>query len=201
MKTIAENMENTTEIKKSLFICRLFPVKNMTEVKDLIKTISTKHNDATHNCSAFLVEGIESFDDDGEPGGTAGKPMLNVLKQNKLDNILAIVTRYFGGIKLGSGGLVRAYTKSIQETIAISKIIHLYSYNLYELSFDYSILKVVTNEIRKNSFKILKKDYDENVHFQIAINKNNQNLEGLRSKLGDSLSINFIGEEYLNLEK
>ncbi|MDR1819923.1 MAG: YigZ family protein [Methanobrevibacter sp.] len=201
MKTISENVENTIEIKKSLFICRLFPVKNIVEVKNCIKAISTKHDDATHNCRAFLVEGIESFDDDGEPGGTAGKPMLNVLKQNKLDNILAIVTRYFGGIKLGSGGLVRAYSKSVQETIAISKIIHLHSYNIYELSFDYSILKVLTNEIRRNSFQILKKDYDENVHFQVAINKDNQNLENLRSKLGDSLNINFIGEEYLNLEK
>ncbi|MDR3292381.1 MAG: YigZ family protein [Methanobrevibacter sp.] len=202
MKTIAENIENRIEIKKSIFICSLFSVKNMMELKEIIRNISTKHSDASHNCTAFIVNEDEGFDDDGEPIGTAGKPMLNVLKQNKLNNILVIVTRYFGGIKLGAGGLIRAYSKSVQEAIAISNIINLYPHQIYELSFDYSILKIITNEIRKNNFKILKKGYDDNVHFQIAVNEDNQNLKGLKSKLSDSLRIKFVKEEYLmvNLE-
>ncbi|MDR2623937.1 MAG: YigZ family protein [Methanobrevibacter sp.] len=200
MKTIDGNTENKIEIKKSLFICRLFPVKNLMEVKEIVKTVSTKYGDATHNCTAFVVNEIEGFDDDDEPGGTAGKPMLNVLKQNNLKNILAIVTRYFGGIKLGASGLVRAYSKSVQETIAISNIVHLYPYQTYELTFDYFNLKFIKDEIRKNNFKILKKDFDENVHFQIAIDNDNQNLEKLKNKLRNSLNIKSIGEEYLNLK-
>jgi uncharacterized YigZ family protein len=201
VKTIAENIENRIEVKKSLFVCRLFPVKSRTKAKEIIKTISTRYNDATHNCTAFIVNEAESFDDDDEPGGTAGKPMLNVLRQNGLKNVLVIVSRYFGGIKLGAGGLVRAYSKSVQETIDISNTVNLYLYQICELSFDYSNLKFVTNEIRRNDLKVLKKDFDEGVHFQVAIKNDNQNFEGLKSKLGDSLDVKFLREEYLNPDR
>ena len=120
MKTIAKPYQSTIDIKKSKFICRLYPAQNEMEAKEIISKISEEFKDATHNCSAYLVSDGEGYDDDGEPGGTAGRPMLNVLKKNNLQNSVAVVTRYFGGIKLGAGGLVRAYSKSVLETLAVA---------------------------------------------------------------------------------
>ena len=108
MKTIAKPFQTSIDIKKSQFICRLFPAQNEKEAKEIINKISEEYKDATHNCTAYVVSDGEGFDDDGEPGGTAGRPMLNVLKKNEMENIVAIVTRYFEGIKLGAGGLVTA---------------------------------------------------------------------------------------------
>ena len=104
MKTIAKPFQTSIDIKKSQFICRLFPAQNEKEAKEIIREISEKYRDATHNCTAYVVSDGEGYDDNGEPGGTAGRPMLNVLKKNEMENVVAIVTRYFGGIKLGAGG-------------------------------------------------------------------------------------------------
>jgi uncharacterized YigZ family protein len=201
MKSINKKVENKLEIKKSVFISRLYPISSKKDAIEIIKNISTKYKDATHNCTAFIVEGIESSDDDGEPGGTAGKPMLNVLKQNNLENILIIVTRYFGGIKLGSGGLVRAYSKSVQQAITVSNIIQLNPHQIYEISFDYSDLKFIENEIRKNDFRILNKKFNEDIQFKIAINnKNLKNLKSFKNKLKNSSKIRFIEEKYLEVK-
>ena len=97
MKTIAKPFQTSIDIKKSQFICRLFPAQNENEAKEIIREISEKYRDATHNCTAYVVSDGEGYDDDGEPGGTAGRPMLNVLKKNEMENVVAIVTRYFGG--------------------------------------------------------------------------------------------------------
>ena len=108
MRSIKETTTNTIIIKKSEFITTLIPCNDEKEIKDLIELYSK--DDATHNCVAYRVGPLEKADDDGEPSGTAGLPMLNVLQRQKIDNVIAIVTRYFGGIKLGAGGLTRAYT-------------------------------------------------------------------------------------------
>lgn len=115
MKTIKKPVQIEINIKKSQFICSLYPTKNKAESKEIIHELNQKYNDATHNCTAYIVGDGEGFDDDGEPGGTAGKPMINVLRKNELHNITAIVTRYFGGIKLGAGGLLRAYSEAANE--------------------------------------------------------------------------------------
>ena len=101
MRTIAKAVESEINVKKSQFICHLFPTKTKKESKEIILKVNEQYNDATHNCTAYIVSDGEGFDDDGEPGGTAGKPMINVLRKNDLHNVTAIVTRYFGGIKLG----------------------------------------------------------------------------------------------------
>ncbi|MCQ2972077.1 MAG: YigZ family protein [archaeon] len=123
MKTIAKPSQSEIKIKKSQFICRLFPCQTKEESKKIIQEISQIYADATHNCSAYITTNGEGFDDNGEPSGTTGKPMLNALRKNDLHNITAIVTRYFGGIKLGAGGLIRAYSKSVLEAIENSEII------------------------------------------------------------------------------
>ncbi|MGL5382872.1 MAG: YigZ family protein [Culicoidibacterales bacterium] len=118
------------QIEKSRFICYFSPVTSPELAQNFIDTIKKKHWDATHNCSAYIIGERQQFQkasDDGEPNGTAGVPMLEVLKKRNLTNIVVVVTRYFGGIKLGAGGLVRAYTQSVasalnHQAILIEKI-------------------------------------------------------------------------------
>lgn len=198
MKTISKSYQVELEIKKSQFICRLFPAKDSTEAKEIIRTISTKYNDATHNCSAYIVIDGEAYDDDGEPSGTAGKPMLNVLKKNNLNNIVAIVTRYFGGIKLGAGGLVRAYGKSVIEALSISDIVEMEEYKTYELSFDYFNIKTIEEYIRNYNIIILNKEFSEKVNYKIAIKKE-EDIEPFKEKSKKTAKVEFLNNEYLNL--
>ncbi|MGT2772569.1 YigZ family protein [Streptococcus marimammalium] len=119
-KTIAQNGENEQEIKKSRFICQMKRITTEEEGKAFINEIKKKHHKATHSCSAMIIGEnslIKRSSDDGEPSGTAGIPMLTVLEKNQLTNVVAVVTRYFGGIKLGVGGLIRAYAGSVSEAI------------------------------------------------------------------------------------
>ena len=148
MKTIAKPFQTSIDIKKSQFICRLFPAQTEKEAKEIINEISEKYSDATHNCTAYVVSDGEGYDDDGEPGGTAGRPMLNVLKKNEMENLVAIVTRYFGGIKLGAGGLVRAYSKSVLETLSIAEIVDMELYEIFRFTFEYQHIKTIDGEIR-----------------------------------------------------
>lgn len=114
--TIAQDGQNEIEIKKSRFICSMKRVDTEEEAKAFIQEIKKEHWKANHNCSAFVLgakQEIQRSSDDGEPSGTAGVPMLEVLKKNELYNVVAVVTRYFGGTKLGAGGLIRAYAHSV----------------------------------------------------------------------------------------
>lgn len=118
--TIQKDGVAEIEIKKSRFICTLKRVATETEAKEFIQSIKKKHHKATHNCSAFVIgekSEIKRSSDDGEPSGTAGIPMLEVLVKKDLMNVAAVVTRYFGGIKLGSGGLIRAYSHAVSHAI------------------------------------------------------------------------------------
>lgn len=199
MKTIAKPYQAEIEIKKSQFICRVFPAKNSAEAKETIMNIANKYSDATHNCSAYIVSDGEGYDDDGEPSGTAGRPMLNVLKKNDLNNIVAIITRYFGGVKLGAGGLVRAYSKSVIETIAISDIVEMEEYKIYNLSFEYSDIKTIENEIRNHNIIILDKSFEEKVQYKIAIEKD-KDIKPFEEKIQTKGQVNFLSNRYLNIE-
>ena len=110
-------MENEIIIKKSKFIAKLYNINDVNEIKDIINELKKEYKKATHICYAYSVNGQEKAVDDGEPSHTAGLPILNVIKKKNLTNILIVVIRYFGGIKLGAGGLVRAYTTSASEII------------------------------------------------------------------------------------
>ena len=120
MKLINDSIMNTIIINKSEFITRLYRVNNVNEVTEILAQIRKKHYDATHNCYAYIIgdnKEIQKCSDDGEPAKTAGAPMMDSLLKNDVTNILAIVTRYFGGILLGAGGLVRAYSQSVSEAL------------------------------------------------------------------------------------
>ncbi|MCQ2737378.1 MAG: YigZ family protein [archaeon] len=196
MKTIDKFYQNQIDIKKSQFICRLYPVQTEKEAKEIIAKISEEFKDATHNCSAYYVSDGEGYDDDGEPGGTAGRPMLNVLKKNELQNSVAIVTRYFGGIKLGAGGLVRAYSKSVLETLAIAEIVEMEKYELFSFTFDYPHIKLVDSDLRAQKIDIIDKSYDANVTYIVAT-ENKERLDNLKEKLAKEVKIDYLGNKYL----
>lgn len=125
-RTIQQDSIHETEIKKSQFICSLKRVKTEEEAKAFIQAVKKEHWKANHNCNAYVLgahQEIQRTSDDGEPSGTAGVPMLEVLKKNDLINVAAVVTRYFGGIKLGAGGLIRAYSSAVAHAIRETGIV------------------------------------------------------------------------------
>lgn len=128
MKTIKqEHIEGEITEKKSKFIANIFYVQSAEEAETKIKMIKKKYHDARHNCYAYSIfqkdEVITKSSDDGEPSGTAGAPILNVIKSNELTNVLVVVTRYFGGILLGTGGLVKAYTNATLEALQKAELV------------------------------------------------------------------------------
>lgn len=196
MKTIAKAVESEINVKKSQFICHLFPTKTKKESKEIILKVNEQYNDATHNCTAYIVSDGEGFDDDGEPGGTAGKPMINVLRKNELHNVTAVVTRYFGGIKLGAGGLVRAYSKSVLEAINEAEILEVELYDVYKLIFEYSDIKLADGEVRSNNLEVIAKDYSDKVIYEV-VSKDFRDIEKIFEKYNGKIIVEFKNKEVL----
>ena len=175
-KTIKENVSAELVEKKSKFIANLFYIESREEAEDIIKMQKKKYYDARHNCYAFRVLGedgiIEKSSDDGEPSGTAGAPMLNILSKMEITNILVIVTRYFGGILLGTGGLVKAYSNSTKLALEKAEISMLEEGFVYKLELNYSDLENFKYFMKNNEIKILKVEYFENVKLSIFVPKN-----------------------------
>ena len=176
---IKENASYEIVEKKSKFIGNVFYIETREEAENIIKEQKKKYHDARHNCWAFRVidDGniIEKSSDDGEPSGTAGAPMLNILSKEDIVNTLVVVTRYFGGILLGTGGLVKAYsetTKSALEKAQITKIDDGYIYNV---EIKYSDLDSFKYFIKNNEINIVKEEYFENVILSIFLMKNKTN--------------------------
>ena len=175
-KTIKENVSAELVEKKSKFIANLFYIESREEAEDIIKMQKKKYYDARHNCYAFRVLGedgiIEKSSDDGEPSGTAGAPMLNILSKMEITNVLVIVTRYFGGILLGTGGLVKAYSNSTKLALEKAEISILEEGFVYKLELNYSDLENFKYFMKNNEIKILKEEYFENVKLSIFVPKN-----------------------------
>ena len=167
MKSIKNNVVNKIEINKSIFITELIKIKSKDEINENFELIKNKYKDATHYCYAYIIDDIKKSSDDGEPGGTAGVPIMDVLNKNDMNYILCVVIRYFGGIKLGAGGLVRAYRKSVSD--AISKV------ELSELINGYEVVLEVSYDKQKELDYILKdhflKEYKENVIYIVECEK------------------------------
>lgn len=187
MKSIKNNIENTTIINKSKFITKLYFINNTDEINTILNEISKEYKDATHICFAYILNGKEKCSDNGEPSGTAGIPILNVLKKNSLDNILAIVIRYFGGIKLGAGGLVRAYSNSITNALNLTEIISLTFGYLVELEFAYDQIKLVDYIL--NDKKIINKEYNSNIIYKFYLDENELNFIPELEKVAIHLSL------------
>ena len=167
MKTIKKNQTNEIVIKNSRFITLLIKINSEEEIKDILQKTKITYPDATHYCYAYVTENINKSSDDGEPAGTAGVPMLNVLLKNDLTNILAITVRYFGGIKLGAGGLVRAYTKSLTETIKNSKIVEIEKGLEVKIIINYDMQKNLDYLLK--DYEIISKSYQEQITYIVKI--------------------------------
>ena len=164
MYMIQGEYENTIIIQKSEFICRAIRVNNIDEVNNKLNEIRKKHYDATHNCYAYILgenQDIQKASDDGEPAKTAGAPMIDVLKKKKLTNILVVVTRYFGGILLGAGGLVRAYSSSVSECLKSVKIYEAKLQKRFILTTSYSGYNTILNVLPK--INIINVSYQKDV--------------------------------------
>ena len=177
----------TAEIveKKSKFIANLFHVESVEEAENRIKDIKKKYHDARHNCIAYRVaengQIVEKSSDDGEPSGTAGGPMLNILQKNNLCNLVIVVTRYFGGILLGTGGLVRAYSEVTQQAIEKStKIIKVIGREMI-IELDYSNLEKFKYYCKNNNINIKKIDYIDNIILKIEME------ESVKEKIIDDI--------------
>lgn len=145
--TIKNDFIFEEEIKKSRFICHLKRVTSEEEARDFITSIKKQHHKANHNVSAFTIgehQEIQRSSDDGEPSGTAGVPMLEILKKRELTNLVAVVTRYFGGIKLGAGGLIRAYAGSVNHTIDAVGLVKIVEQTQLDLHMDYGLFDNVS---------------------------------------------------------
>ena len=180
MNTIKNNMQSIKIIKKSKFITKIFFIQNVDEALKFINDTKTEYSDATHVCYGYICDNNIKFSDDNEPSNTAGMPIYNVLKNNNLNHVLAIVIRYFGGIKLGAGGLVRAYSNCVSEIIQnnLTKIIPGY---LIEIAFDYNNIKEI--EYILKDYEIIYKNYDINIVFNFKCSSND--FDTLRYKLND----------------
>lgn len=167
MQTIKNNIHNEIIIKNSRFICYLYKIKNIEDISLFLNNLKNEHKDATHHCYAYILDNIKKSSDDGEPSGTAGIPILKVLENNNLNNILAVVIRYFGGIKLGAGGLVRAYTKSVTNTLSKDNIISLSKgYNL-DIEFTYNQIREIDYLLK--DININNKIFDNTIKYNIDI--------------------------------
>ena len=179
MYSIKEKEVTLTEINKSKFYGIIIPINNIEEIPNILNNIKSEYKDATHYCYAYILDNIKRFNDDGEPGGTAGMPILNVLENNNLNHLLAVVVRYFGGIKLGAGGLVRAYTNSITNTLDKCKIIELIEGQLIKIEFSYDNIKQIDYLLK--DYEIIEKEYNNNIMYKINI-PINSNIKELLTK-------------------
>ena len=169
----AHSIENV--ISKSRFIAYIKPVSTENEAKAFIDEIKTKHKDATHNCSAYTVGpemNIQKANDDGEPSGTAGIPMLEILKKQEIHNVCVVVTRYFGGIKLGAGGLIRAYSGAVRDVRYDIGRVELREAIPVTVTLDYDQTGKFEYELASTTFLLREQFYTDKVSYQIDVVKN-----------------------------
>ncbi len=170
MFTIKDESIVEIEIDKSVFISHLKNVSTIKDAKNYIQSIKDKYPDATHHVSAYIIgKGGEygHCDDDGEPSGTSGMPIFDCLRKNNLTNVVCVVVRYFGGIKLGAGGLIRAYSRSASEALRENTIVPIIEYSRISLSFNYSYLSVIENNLK--DYEILNRNFSTNVSLTIKV--------------------------------
>ena len=193
-KTTAGNeiYEANYEIQKSKFIAHVQHVEDEETAKSFLQQMKKKYFDATHNCSAWII-GVngdkQKSNDDGEPGGTAGNPILETIKKNELVNTMVIVTRYFGGIKLGAGGLIRAYSHTAALGLSSAKIVTMTPMQRLNFTINYNLLASVENWIRNKKIRLENTEYADNVTMTVLIAP--VDIEKCLTELTDLTSANF----------
>lgn len=188
MKSVINN-QNTIIIKNSKFICLIYNIDSINKINELLENAKIIYPNATHYCYAYILDNFKKESDDGEPSGTAGIPILQVLEKNNLNHVLCIVVRYFGKIKLGAGGLVRAYTKSVVECLK-NNIIELNKGVEVNITFSYLDLKKIDYLLK--DYNIKNKKYDNDITYNLLID-----FESLKTlKQFNNIKIEIIKELY-----
>ena len=203
-KTIMQNVQVEIEEKKSRFIANAYYIENAEEAEEHLKQIRKKYFDARHNCFAYRIfdeNGVkEKQSDDGEPSGTAGAPMLNILQKNNLYNVLIVVTRYFGGTLLGTGGLVRAYSDATINALENAKVITQTKGYLIDVIIEYKELDKFKYYCRMHGIVIVNTVYENNIICTIEISKNEKdNLLRKEQKEIQILKNTVIDEKYIRV--
>ena len=202
--SIKENVQTEIVVKKSKFMCNLIKVESQEEAEEHIKKIKKKYYDARHNCVAYRViedeQVVEKSSDDGEPSGTAGGPMLNILQKNNLGNILVMVTRYFGGILLGTGGLVRAYSDATLDAIDTAEKVEICVGIEAEIELDYNNLESFKYYCKKNNISIKDYDYSEKIICKIQLEEGNKERleDDFKTKKVNLINLKFLSKKLIN---
>lgn len=184
-KTVQGESFAEYEINRSRFLAYVQNISSEAEAIEFAQRIRKLHYDARHHCSAYILgeKGrLQKADDDGEPSGTAGKPILEILKKNEVKDTMIIVTRYFGGIKLGAGGLIRAYGKAAAMGLAAARLVQKVCYRRVSVEFDYPLLGMIEHNLHLNAYRIDAKEYTDKVRLVLLAEK------GKESRLLDDLT-------------
>ncbi|MCC4331402.1 YigZ family protein [Limosilactobacillus reuteri] len=182
--TIAKNTTYEQTIKKSRFICSIARVSSDEEAQQFIASIQAANKKATHNCFAYMIgdnDLIQRESDNGEPSGTAGIPILESLKLAKIHNVVAVVTRYFGGIKLGAGGLIRAYSNTTTEAIHQAGLVQRIKQAILKITVTYALHDPLLYYLKENNLEVASEEYGVNVETSIYVNETD--LKDVKEKL------------------
>jgi len=201
IRSIKDHTISEIIIDKSRFITDVFPVESISEATRKLELIKELHPKANHHCYAYIIgysSEQQKFSDDGEPGGTAGMPILNVLKHEKITNIIVIVTRYFGGVKLGTGGLIRAYTTATKNGLECGEITQKLYYDLYQITVSYSLADSV-KYLLQNKASIAEITYQQQVTINFyIIPENKPEIEKeLINLLNENIQLEYIKSNYI----
>ena len=197
-KTVADGkiFAANYEINKSKFLAHVQHVETEDAARDFLQTVRKKYFDATHNCSAWILGergDKQKSNDDGEPGGTAGNPILETIKKNDLTNCVVVVTRYFGGIKLGAGGLIRAYSHTAALGLNAAVIVQMTTFQKISLTLEYNFLATVENYLRNKKIRVTNTDYADVVTIELLLLP--EQTENFFVELNDLTAANFLHEE------
>lgn len=195
MYTVLKDYTHELIEKKSRFIGYIFKINSEDEAIEHIQQLKKEHHKARHHCYAYtLNKTIVRSSDDGEPSGTAGVPILETIQKLKLDNVLVVVVRYFGGIKLGAGGLIRAYSNTTSQTIKEAGIAEVCQKTIAVLSVDYALNDKFNYLLTTNNVNIQNIDYDTQVHFHLIIDDYNQLVDLLDQQYFNQYQLQNLGE-------
>ena len=197
-KTVAEGIifGAAYEVNKSKFFAHVMHIDSEEMARDFLQTIRKKYFDATHNCSAWILGergDKQKSNDDGEPGGTAGNPILETIKKNSLTNCAVVVTRYFGGIKLGAGGLIRAYSHTAALGINAASLVQMTAFQKISLTLEYNFLATVENYLRNKKIRVTSTDYADVVTLELLLLP--EQTRNFLTELNDLTAANFLHEE------
>ncbi len=197
--SVEKNAKSETVIERSRFIAHVFYAEREEDARRYLEKIKKEYSDATHNCYAYVTDfGLSTkSSDDGEPSGTAGAPIMEVLKNRKLVNVLVVVTRYFGGIKLGAGGLIRAYSNATKEGILSAVEKEYFVCDIFKIKLKYDELNLFKKEVMPTCHLAVDTDYDEGVTVTVAVKKSGYKpfIDKLKAVFYDKTP-EKIGEEY-----